>query len=395
MILNEHIHTTREKELFDIPLVRLGLLLVGIGIAFLAMDIMLRRPLLRELAHIKHDLATVEGRLQELTGAKDQAWETSNLLSALNAQKRQLTTAKAALADLREFRQHVEIEARKTSDAAAAMTQIADLQQQIRGAAQNAETAAIEVAKLGDLRTKVLENSAGIEVAQRNAADLLTLKETIRQGDDVASAQHAADQLVALKNSLQPADDSTEQSQAHATKLLSLRDEMAATVEDTRLAARNWSQMRKLETDMRSAGGDIANAVDTLELLTDLSAELRQQTESITGLRKSVMEIVLLETTIGRALRVLEPLAQLKNLTRLSDSEVRAAARAILDQRNAKLLRQDNAGLADQSAGKLPHEDRLFQDEPLPGIADKLVPPPRDLPNEYDPPPSARAGTVE
>ena len=90
----------------------------------------------------------------------------------------------------------------------------------------------------------------------------------------------------------------------------------------------------------------------------------------------------MLETTIGRALRVLEPLAQLKNLTRLSEPEVRAAARAILDQRGAKLSRRGNTGVADKSPATLPHENDLFQDEPLPGIGDKLVPVPRDLSDE-------------
>ena len=108
---------------------------------------------------------------------------------------------------------------------------------------------------------------------------------------------------------------------------------------------------------MRAAASAVTDAVETLELLTDLGTELRQQTESIAGLRKSLMEVVMLETTIGRALRVLEPLAQLKNLTRLSEPEVRAAARAILDQRGAKLSRRDNTGVADKSPATLPHEN--------------------------------------
>src|SRR2546422_6463648 len=123
------------------------------------------------------------------------------------------------------------------------------------------ETAAVEVTKLGDLRTKVLENFAGVEDAQRYAAELIALKETVYKADDVASAQQAADQLVALKNSLKPTDDSTEQSQANAAKLLSLRDDLAATVEDTQIAARNWAAVLKLEADMRAAASARTEAV--------------------------------------------------------------------------------------------------------------------------------------
>ncbi len=433
-------HLTLEKDLLNNPYIRWGLMIVGVSIGFLILDIMMRRPLLRELAAIKHEMVTVEGKLHDLVGAKDQAWETNNLLSALTAQKRQFETAKSALTDLREFRQRVEMEAQQTGEAVAALDQIVALQkrvagqrlsvapvaevlseivrlhegllaqksvqqeavaslkrvselhQQMKSLANDAETASVEVTKLGDLRTKVLENSAGVEEAQRHAAELIGLKETVRKVDDVAVAQESANKLVALKDSLQSTDDSTEQSQAHATKLLALRDEMASTVQDTQVAARNWAAVLKLESDMRAAGNDIAAAVETLEVLTDLGSELRQQTESIAGLRKSLMDVVMLETTIGRAMRVLEPLAQLKNLTRLSDHEVRAAARAILDQRGAKLSKREQTGVADRSAGKLPHEDLLFQEDQIPSIVERLVPPPRDLSQEFNPAPPVRSG---
>lgn len=137
--------------------------------------------------------------------------------------------------------------------------------------------------------------------------------------------QEAANQLLALRDSLRSSDDSTEQSQAHAKELLTLRDDLAANVEDTQIAHRHWASVRKLEADMKVAGGDIANAIETLELLTDLGTELRGQTQLLAGMRQMLAEFVMLESTIGRAMRVLEPLAQLKNLTRLSEAEVRAA----------------------------------------------------------------------
>ncbi len=432
MYLNEHTSSSPERDLLSNPYVRWGLMLVGIFIGFLALDIMLRRPLLRELAYVKRELATVEQDMQELIGTTGQAWETSNLLSALNAQKRQVEPARAALADLREFRQSVEMEAQKTSDAVASLNQIIELQQRVSSqreslsdvekiwsdvvglhdrllaekeaqqnavvslnrvsqlhkqacdTAKDAERAAIEVQKLGDLRTKVLENSAGVEDAQKNAAELIALKDTISKANDVSFVQQAADRLLALRDSLIATDDRTEKSQAHAQELLSLRDELNATAEDTQAATQTWADLKKLERGLRAAGGDIAESVETLELLTDLSEEFRQQTQSLAGLRKSLMDIVMLETTVGRALRVLEPLAQLRNLQRLSDTEVKAAARAILDQRASKLTHGNGSDVAD-AAKRLPDEDRLFQDKPQSEISERLVPPPQDLIEEGDP----------
>lgn len=426
MTLQENNPTSTEKELFHAPVVRWGLMLVGIAIGFLTLDILLCRPLMQELASVKRELVTVEKSMRDLVGVKEVAWETSHLLSALQTQKKQLETARAALGDLREFRQSVETEARQTGDAVASLDRIVELQKrvvgqsesvvaveqvlsdivklherllsekqaqdaavaslnrvselhkQVRDASKDADVAAVEVQKLGDLRTKVLENSAGVEQAQRGAAELLALKDTVRRADDLAAVQVTANKLLALRDSLRSEDDSTEQSQTHAKQLLSLRDELAANAEDTQLAQKNWASVLKLEAGLKSAGSDISNAIETLELLTDLGTELRLQTQSLTGVRQTMTEIAMMETTIGRVLRVLEPLAQLKNLTRLSEVEVRAAARAILDQRNSKLSRREEPQPAPPVV-KLPHEDGFFSDEPLPVIGTRLVPTPRDL----------------
>ncbi len=442
LYVHDQSEMSQEKDLLNNPYVRWGLMLVGMAICFLALDILLRRPLLRELALVRHELASVEVRLHDIAGAKDQAWETSNLLSALNAQKKQLEPAKNALTGLREFRQRVEMEAQKTSDAVASLDQMIELQkrvasqhesvanveqvlsevvklherllaqksaqqeaaaslnrvavlnQQMRDTAKDSETAAVEVQKLGDLRTKVLESSAGVEAALTATAELIALKDTVRKADDVAAVQEAANKLLSLRDSLKPTDNSTEQSQFHTSQLLSLRDEIAASAEDTQVASRNWANVRKLEADMRLAGKDITQSIETLEVLTDLGTELRQQTESIASLRKSLMDVVMLETTIGRVMKVLEPLTQLKTLTRLSDGEIRAAARAIIEQRGTKVTRRE-AGDSDRTQLKLPHEDELFQDEPPKVLGERLVPIPRDLDDDSEPALPVRTGAAE
>lgn len=129
--LNDTPRSSVEKDLMNTPLVRWGLMLFGIAISFLALDILLRRPLMNELASVKRDLANVEKGLHDLVGVKDVAWETNHLLSALQAQKRQLESARAALGDVREFRMSVEKEAQQTGDAVAALDRIAELQKQV------------------------------------------------------------------------------------------------------------------------------------------------------------------------------------------------------------------------------------------------------------------------
>ncbi len=431
-----------ERDLMTIPVVRWSLVLVGIAISFLAFDILFRRPLMSELASVKRDLNSVEKNLKDLVGVKEVAWETNNLLSSLQAQKRQLESSRAALSEMREFRMSVESEAQQTSDAVASLDRIIELQkrvasqsepvgaveqvlsgivqlherlvaqkpaqeeamanlnriaavhQQVREAAQDSEVASVEIQKLGDLRTKVLENAAGVEDAQRSAADLIVLKDSVRKADDVVAVQESANRLLALRDSLRATDDSTDQSQAHAKELLALRDELANNAEDTQVAQRQWAAVRRLETEMKLAGNDIAKAIETLELLTDFGSELRDQMQSLAGMRKTLTEIAMLETTVGRVMRVLEPLAQLKNLTRLNEAEVRAAARAILEQRNSKLSRHEDLQPAPPVV-TLPNEESVFLEEAAPAVGGRLVPMPRDLGDRNEPAPPLRTGAVE
>ena len=55
----------------------------------------------------------------------------------------------------------------------------------------------------------------------------------------------------------------------------------------------------------------------------------------------------MMESTIGRVTRIIEPLAQIGNLRRLGDDEVREAARMILERRASRL----SDASADSSTG--------------------------------------------
>ena len=54
-------------------------------------------------------------------------------------------------------------------------------------------------------------------------------------------------------------------------------------------------------------------------------------------MHESLLQIVLMENTLGRVARLLEPLSQIANVRRLSDHELRAAARSILESRSTRI----------------------------------------------------------
>jgi hypothetical protein len=64
--------------------------------------------------------------------------------------------------------------------------------------------------------------------------------------------------------------------------------------------------------------------------------------KSLDTLRRTLMEIAMMESTLGRVAHVVEPLTQIGNLRRLGDEEVREAARVILDRRMTRFSQSES-----------------------------------------------------
>ncbi len=91
--------------------------------------------------------------------------------------------------------------------------------------------------------------------------------------------------------------------------------------------------------------------------------EMTSHVASLEAIRRTFVELAMMESTIGRVAQVIQPLAQISSLTHLNDDEVRAAARSILDRRATRMSRQTDSAeperVAEQSGGvPLPPEAR-------------------------------------
>ena len=115
-----------------------------------------------------------------------------------------------------------------------------------------------------------------------------------------------------------------------------------------------------MQTKLLAETGRVVDAVETLEVLGDLQDQVKEQVASMQGMRRELLDVILMESTVAKATRILEPLAQLGNLNRLSDAEVREAARVIMDQRDTRI-------------GKLPAQFRRIHREPTPSRTTKLI----------------------
>ena len=85
------------------------------------------------------------------------------------------------------------------------------------------------------------------------------------------------------------------------------------------------------------------DTITALELLGDFQNEFNTQAAGADEMRRQLTELILLQTTIEQALRIVQPISELGNLRRLDTVEIREAARIILDQRRARLARTEEA----------------------------------------------------
>ena len=395
-------------------------LVIGVLAGLIAMDLAVRRPLMRELNQVRTHVGTLQGDMQQLVGVRNQVLETNNLLTNIKAQHHKLEEARASLAVMQQITHELTEKAadatpafdaldrlvsvkdavlRNSETTEAAQTgvqQLLALQAQVATAGEHAQVAQaainslvrvrdaarIElsdidaamqaVRQLGDLKRNAIEQGEDVAVAREQLKELAELKSDLSaEAGNIEVAQAVASSLVTLKNGL-----ATEDAIKHADDLLKLRDTLVVNGQSDK-ATENLEQLISLQSRLIGQTKDVASAMQTLEVLADLGEELRTQVDSLDKMRKSLLEIVLLESTVNRVAKVIEPLTQIGNLRRLSDDEVREAARAVLDSRNTRIARQPEPS-RDRKAKALNLDDiPLFSDEPRDVTRDILVPAPR------------------
>ena len=454
------------------------MLFVGLAVGFLGMDIMVRRPMVRELSQVRNDLKAVENDMNELVGQRNHVWETNNLLTSLKSQYRAFEEARVSLSAMQLLRKEIETESGKTSAALATLDRLVGVQNVVLKNTQNVtvaegslqrmvamqqqvveasgfadeavaaidglvkirdaatseakelDSAFAAVTELGKLKTQVIESGKQVEIAQtdvdaafnnvRRLGDLKTLILNNGEGLDAAGdhlvafialkndifseagnvdvARDAARTLIDINTDLYNEFENALVAQSSATDLIRLRDTIVTDAADTKTAfantnnllalrdtlngdlnlvaaQRNLDSLVTIEESLNAQTKQIVGAVDTLEVLTDLGDELQAQVKAMGEMRKSLMDIVLMEATVSRVAKIIEPLGELTNLRRMSDDDVREAARTIMDSRTSRTAarRVPLRSTADESL-KLDDID-LFEDEQP---RDILVPTPRD-----------------
>lgn len=305
-----------------------------IVVGLIGAQLLVTQPLGQELERVRDDLSRVEQDMTELVGARDASWESSDLLRSLREQSRQLEGARDALVTIQDFRERLENESSEIEEAGGVLVKLTRLQDQLVDGDSNADHALSALHRLVQLRQLATSGAEETDLA------ILELTRLQSLATNLALSRRHLDQLVALRDAILTGGDDVSEARATLGELVRLQETLNTHSSDVQVARKNLVNLLTLEQTLRTRSEDIASSVEALELLTDLQRDIRGHVQSLGGMRRDLMEVVLLQSTVVRVVTMLEPLLKLANLRRLDNEELREVARSIRDRRVEQVRRK-------------------------------------------------------
>ena len=356
-------------------------LLSGLAMGLVIMQMLVGQSVTRRMEQMTVQMVETQKQLSMLAGSADDVGQTNDLLARLTAQKSQVRTATETMVELQRLRSQVERDSQRLDKALAALDKLNKLQGDLANRAPQMEQAVRTVDASITLQSKIAEMSrnlpmqaAGIAEAQNVLADLAQLKQqTLNEQANIEAAREqvaavracsilspamtrpftivciAASELLALKDLLTLNQEGLDRSQASADRLISIQEQLAGIpairVDEAR---NNMLSMVEMQQKLSGQTRQIAANVENLELMADFQTVLGDQLNKMEGIRRQLTDLVLMESTIARAVRVLSPLSEIAGIRGLrDDDEVREAARRVLDRR----LGQNNSSTTQVAEG--------------------------------------------
>jgi hypothetical protein len=342
-------------------------LLCGLAMGLVIMQMLVGQQVSRRMDLLTVQMADTQAQMELLVGSSDDVAQANDLLSRLVAQKSQLRAATDTMVELQRLRAQVERDSHRIDKAVSALEKIQKLQSELASRGPQMEQAVRTVDSSITLQSKIAEMSrnlpmqaAGIDEAQDVLTQLAQLKQKALNeenniaaaheqmhsmttlvkgltvaGDKMLQARTAASELLALKDLLTMNEEGLDRSQMSADKLIALQQQLSAVpairVDEAR---NNMLAMVEMQQKLSGQTRQIAENVENLELMADFHTVLNEQLTTMEGIRRQLTDLVLMESTIARAARVLSPLAEISTIRGLrDDNEVREAARRVLDRR--------------------------------------------------------------
>lgn len=303
---------------------------------------------LDSLRHSINSIQTLRTTLQQESESSSVAMAALDRMSGVQQrllQQQGLTQrASASLQELEELQQAIITGTASTDVAATSLDGLVALQNRLIAASNGYEAASEGVARLNDLTQRIAGQSEDIQIAAQRFDEFISLKDAVQTAAaDLTEAHSGIAGLNSLKQDVVAAADQLPVAQETARTLVAMNENLAAGSAPLATARQNLDALLALQHDLSHQSEQVATMIQNLEIMEDFRTEVAAHVESLDSLRRTMMEIAMMETTLGRVAQVVEPLAELGNLRRLNENEIREAARVILDRRAARYSQSEPA----------------------------------------------------
>lgn len=398
-------------------------MLMSLAVVFFGMQLMMVGPLKGRLDAIQTRLDLTDQNMESLVGVSDSIQNTNSLLSGIEEQAERFDQVEAAIAKVEELRKSVQSEALNSTAALSSLDKITQVQRRIVASRQQTDTAIAQIAEMELLRDKIMSGGNQTELADNSLSGMLALQKRViaasggyeAASDSIAELADLSQRLVESNESLKLASARFDDFVSLQNRMIASADEFKAASDNFELALSNSAALAQLKNDIisgsdnvdiaasnartlvamnESLGSDIkldiagnnlqgllslqaqlneqtdrvTTAIQNLEVLDDLHGEVADHVRSLASLRRSLVDLAMMESTVGRVANIMGPLTELTSLRRLSQNEVRDAARVILNGRNTRLSYSADAAADAIDSGDVAEEDLV----PLPPEAREL-----------------------
>lgn len=386
--------------------------LMSLAVVFFGMQLMMVGPLSGRLDGIDARLERSESGLSKLVAARDGVWRTNDLLTSLEDQTSRISGLTKSIDDIQRLRNQIENEADAATVALAALDRMTALQRRIVGEQQVTQSAAQQfdrmqeiqerlarqadqvdvaaatfdgmlalqnrviaasndyeqasesVANLNDLTQRIAASSADLELAARTFDEFVGLKNAVASASgDIDTARSSLNDMVALKDQVAAVAPDVAAANETARTLVALNEQLTGGSLQLETAHANLDALIGIERSLADQSDTIAAAIRNIEIMDDFRLEVDSHVRSLATLRRTLVDVAMMESTLGRVARVLGPLTEIGSLRRLSESEVQEAARIILDRRTTRLSQNGDAGVGSSDNGSADDDADLV---PLP-----------------------------
>lgn len=292
----------------------IGRTLLAIVAVVIALYFTVIRPASRQLSDVKRQLQGMQKTMKEIAGEKGTLDDTGHLLGLLSQQRRLNKAANLALSEIRSLHEQLTLESGQIQDALDALDGLATV-----------KTHAIKVGRLSHAAEDALTTIYSLH--RRLAA----------AGPLADKAKQSGEELLALQSELVTRTDTTDTAVDTLRRIDEVHTHIHTMGDDLDTAQQRVDDLVSLKDQVMGRTTNLADAIETLERTTDLQDQYQQLSQSFEHMRRWMLEVVLMEPTVERAVSIIRPLTELGNLRRLSSDELRHAAKAVSDHRQTQI----------------------------------------------------------